>query len=186
MRRALAFTAAFAAFVSMPARAHAEPPPPSSAPAPASRLSASEITAGALAAIPRDRGIGWDLNLEGALGGIWGEHSRITGFGRARAGLLFANEPIYLAIGPTYEISALSQSTFGLQGEWLSTATGMWAQIGGLVDTSGHVGGMAALGWTLAGVEFQHRGYSDLGDVSALYIKVRIPISILYRSLRAP
>ncbi len=40
--------------------------------------------------------MGWDLNIEGAIGGLLGDVgdvSRTHGFGRIRAGLLLANEP---------------------------------------------------------------------------------------------
>ncbi|HQP38803.1 MAG TPA: hypothetical protein PLI95_26645 [Polyangiaceae bacterium] len=139
--------------------------------------------------IPRDRGIGWDLNIDGAYGTLLGEvdrDSKGTGFGRIRAGVLFANEPFYYALGPTFETSNLAGATFGLQGEVVNIGSGLYAQIGGLVDSHAKLGAMGALGWSLFGVEYQYRSYEDLGNVSALYAKVRIPISMIYRAVKSP
>ncbi len=139
--------------------------------------------------IPRDRGIGWDLNIEGAYGSLLGEvdrDSKGTGFGRIRAGVLFANEPFYYAIGPTFETSNLAGATFGLQGEVVNIGSGLYLQAGGLVDSHAKLGALGAIGWSLFGVEYQYRSYEDLGSVSAVYAKIRIPISMIYRAVKNP
>lgn len=123
----------------------------------------------------------WDLNLEGAIGRFYGDSNAWTGFGRVRAGALFIREPLYLALGATYEISNLQKATFGIQGEVLHLDMGFWAQGGGLLDVSGHPGGMLALGWSLFGVEGQVRDYDGRGTGAAVYAKIRFPISIIAR-----
>ena len=64
----------------------------------------------------------WDANLEGAFGRYFGDEAKWTGFVRARAGLLIVREPLYTAVGLTYEYSNLSNATFGVQAD-SSTST---------------------------------------------------------------
>lgn len=90
----------------------------------------------------------------------------------------------YRALGVTYEYSSLSPATFGIQGETLNLELGLWAQLGGFVDVSGHFGGQVAAGWSLFGVEGQYRGVEDVGAAWALFGKVRLPVSIIARALK--
>jgi hypothetical protein len=128
----------------------------------------------------------WDLNIEGAFGRYFGDSPVWTGFGRIRAGALFVREPLYEALGLTYEYSSLSKGTFGIQGEILHLDMGIWGQVGALLDVSGHPGGMAAIGWSLVGVEAQYREYDGRGDGIAIYAKLRIPVSIIARIFSSP
>jgi hypothetical protein len=121
----------------------------------------------------------WDLNIDGAFGRFFGDDAKWTGFVRARAGILFVREPLYSAIGLTYEYSSLSNATFGIQAEILHLDSGFWAQLGGLLDVSGHPGIMAAVGFSLVGIEAQYRTYDGLGDGIAIYAKLRAPIGVL-------
>jgi hypothetical protein len=121
----------------------------------------------------------WDLNIDGAFGRFFGDDAKWTGFVRARAGILFVREPLYSAIGFTYEYSSLSNATFGIQAEILHLDSGFWAQLGGLLDVSGHPGIMAAVGFSLVGLEAQYRTYDGLGDGIAIYAKLRAPIGVL-------
>lgn len=123
----------------------------------------------------------WDLNLEGAFGRFFADAPTLTGFGRVRAGALFIREPLYLALGLTYEYSNLEKATFGVQGEVLHLDSGFWAQAGAQLDTDGHPGGMLSAGWSLFGVEAQLREYDGRGTGVALYGKLRIPVSIIAR-----
>jgi hypothetical protein len=121
----------------------------------------------------------WDLNIDGAFGRFFGDDARWTGFVRARAGILFVREPLYNAIGLTYEYSSLSNATFGIQAEILHLDSGFWGQVGGLLDVSGRPGIMAAVGFSLVGIEAQYRSYDGLGDGIAIYAKLRAPIGVL-------
>jgi hypothetical protein len=121
----------------------------------------------------------WDLNIDGAVGRYFGDEDRWTGFVRARAGVLFVREPLYSAIGFTYEYSSLANATFGIQAEVLHLDSGFWGQVGGLLDTKGNPGVMAAIGFSVIGVEAQYRAYPGLGDGVAIYAKIRVPVGVL-------
>jgi hypothetical protein len=125
----------------------------------------------------------WDLNLEGALGWYFQSGPQFTGFLRARPGVLFIRDPLYFTVGATYDWSPISPATFGVQAEILHFDKGLWAQLGGLVDTHARFGGDLALGLSLIGVEGQYRSYENIGSVFAAYLKVRIPIGILVHAL---
>ena len=127
----------------------------------------------------------WDLNIDGAFGRYLGDSPTWTGFVRARAGALFIREPLYNALGLTYEYSSLSKGTFGIQAEILHLDLGYWGQLGGLLDVQGHPGLMGAIGWSILGVEAQYRTYDGLGSGVAVYAKIRIPISIIARVFRS-
>ena len=122
----------------------------------------------------------WDVNVDGAFGRYFGDEAdKWTGFVRARAGILFVREPLYNAIGFTYEYSSLANATFGIQAEVLHLDSGFWGQLGGLLDTHGNPGVMAAFGFSVLGVEAQYRSYPGLGDGVAVYVKVRAPVGVL-------
>ena len=125
----------------------------------------------------------WDLNLEGALGWYFQNGPQFTGFLRARPGVLVIRDPLYFTVGPTYDWSPISPATFGLQGEILHFDKGLWAQVGGLVDTHARFGADLALGLSLLGVEGQYRSYENIGSVLAVYVKLRLPIGILVHAL---
>ena len=145
---------------------------------------------------PGHRSVGLDLNLDGALGWV-PEREHITGFARARVGVLVFIEPLdptgsqlALSTGLTYEASDLSGATIGLQTELIHIGTGFWGQAGALVDLLvPSPGFMVAVGWSLFGVEVQRRlydvnrnGASDGLNSFGLYAKVRVPISIIMRA----
>jgi hypothetical protein len=121
----------------------------------------------------------WDLNIDGAAGRFLGDDAKWTGFVRARAGALLVREPLYWAIGATYEYSSLVNATFGIQAEVLHLDSGLWAQLGVLLDTNAHQGVMAAVGYSLIGAEVQYRTYDGLGSGLAAYVKLRAPIGVI-------
>jgi hypothetical protein len=125
----------------------------------------------------------WDLNLEGALKFYSTDGPNTMGFLRARPGVLFIRDPAYFSVGPTYEWSPISPATFGLQGEFLYYDLGLWAQVGGLVDTHALFGVDGSVGWSVVGIEAQYRSYEGLGNVFAAYVKLRIPVGILAHAL---
>lgn len=126
----------------------------------------------------------WDANLDGAIGYSWEGANHLSGFGRARAGILFVNEediqaPHFYTLGATYEFSEFSPATFGLQFEHMSLNSGTWFQLGALVDIQPRPGFMIAGGLSLLGVEAQVRWAENEGAFFAIYGKLRIPISII-------
>jgi hypothetical protein len=120
-----------------------------------------------------------DLNFEGGIGRHLGDSPTTIGFGRARAGVMFARWPVFTMIGATYEYNNLSPASFGLQGELLHLSGGFWGQAGGSVDIHGKVGVMAALGFSVIGAEVQYRGYEDVGYGVALIGKLRLPLGVI-------
>jgi hypothetical protein len=90
-------------------------------------------------------------------------------------------DPVFLSLGATYELSNLSAATIGVQGEWMNLEVGVWGQAGPIFDVAhgGRPGVMAALGWSIFGVEVQGRDMQDAGFVGAIYAKLRIPIGII-------
>jgi hypothetical protein len=123
----------------------------------------------------------WDLNVDGAFGRLFpetGSH-RWTGFGRARAGVMYIHDAVHLSLGLTYEYSDRQAATFGLQAEVMHLSIGAWAQAGFLLDTQPHPGFMAAVGWSLFGHEVQGREYDGLGFSPSVYLKIRVPIGVI-------
>lgn len=158
-------------------------PPPAGAPAPAPDAPPATPPKGG----PRSRWT-WDLNLEGALGTRFLDGEGLGGFGRARAGILHIDEsdltsPQLLSLGLTYELSDFAPVTIGLQGELTSIGTGLWAQLGAVIDTQPRPGFVGAVGWSLFGAEAQVRWDEDHGSVVGLYGKLRIPISVIVYAL---
>ena len=125
----------------------------------------------------------WDLNLEGGYGHLFADPGKGSWLGRVRAGVTVVRRPFYWSFGGTYDASVFSSATFGLQGEVTWLAYGPWAQAGGLVDVDGKVGGMAAIGIAVIGVEAQLRDSERFGDVLAVFGKLHLPISIFYRAI---
>lgn len=124
-----------------------------------------------------------DLNLEGGVGRYFGDPKATYGFGRARAGVMFARWPVFAMIGATYEYNGLSPATFGVQGELLQLSSGFWGQLGAMVDVHGKPGGMASLGFSVIGVEAQYRGYEDKEYGFAVLGKIRVPVGVLLYAL---
>ncbi len=159
----------------------ADPPP---APAPPKPLPPGVIAGNF---VPRERVLTWDMNLDGGYGRLYSEpDGRWTTFGRVRAGLMYIRDSLYFSLGPTYEISKLQLATFGLQGEVMHIETGLWCQIGALVDIAPHPGFMVAAGWSIFGIEFQAREYDryGIGEAPAVYGKIRIPIGVIARAFK--
>ncbi len=92
--------------------------------------------------------------------------------------LVFRDADVF-ALGATYEYANLADATFGIQGEYINDNSGWWIQLGALVDTQPRPGAMAAVGYTLLGVELQLRSYESLGATFAVYAKLRIPVGFL-------
>ena len=133
-----------------------------------------------------ERALTWDLNIDGAFGRAFGDVDKPAGFARIRGGILRIREPLFLAVGATYEFSSFTPATFGVQAEAMHLSTGLWIQAGAMIDVQPKPGVMAAVGWSLLGAEIQYRSYDKYGlnDTLAFYGKIRIPISIISWALR--
>jgi hypothetical protein len=158
-----------------------EPPSSSAAPRVATSAEATAQAPTAFIGAPSGyrRATTWDVNLDGALGSTVGSEHALTGFGRLRAGLLVFRDADVFALGATYEYSNLEQATFGVQAEYISDNSGLWIQLGALLDTQPQPGAMVAVGYALFGAELQVRSYESLGVTFSGYAKLRIPIGFL-------
>lgn len=181
-----------AAQETIPAPAPAPALAPEPAPAPASTPLATtpegkvilppEATQPVMLKMPRLRYANtWDVNLEFGLGSVFRDSDRFAMLGRGRFGALFVRENHFWQIGATVEyLNKVERPAFGIQGEYLNLEKGVWAQVGGNVDTKGHPGFVGALGFSIIGAEVQVREYEgDTVAHAALLGKIRIPLGIL-------
>lgn len=125
----------------------------------------------------RIKGLWPDLALQFGAGFGIGDRLATPVFGRARLGALYAYEPIILNLGLTGELGALARRGLGVELE-LNHFGGLWLQ-GGFERVLGddwmtH----ATLGYTVIGVEWQHR-FTDRPD-NAVLIVVRATLGILW------
>ena len=139
---------------------------------------------------PEIRVTTWDLNLDFGYGAVIDTpENRPSYFMRARTGVLHVRDDWFYTAGVTYDIvkvfrvGGYDATNFGLQLEAMHIQYGVWGQVGGLVDFTGHGGVTVAAGWSLFGVEYQARTYEDLGPVQAIYGKIRIPVTIIYHAV---
>ncbi len=139
---------------------------------------------------PEIRVTTWDLNLDFGYGAVIDTpENRPSYFMRARAGVLHVRDDWFYTAGLTYDlvkvfrVGGYDATNFGIQLEAMHIQYGIWGQVGGLVDFSGHGGVAVAAGWSLFGVEYQARTYEDLGPVQAVYGKIRIPVTIIYHAV---
>ena len=180
--------------VEPPAPAPAAPTPPApAAPAPTAPAPAAPapfVMPAGPPVVPNaamlKRYTSWDANIEGGVGRVLNGPGETTGLLRVRAGVLVIRDPSFFALGATYELSHLSAATLGIQGEYLNLESGVWGQIGPLVDVADNakLGFMAAIGLSVVGVEYQGRDYNSLGYSSVIFAKVRIPLGIIGFGIR--
>jgi hypothetical protein len=124
----------------------------------------------------------WDLSLDGGLGAALRDHTALAGFGRIRGGLLYIDEtdlayPTLYSLGLTYEASSITPVTAGIEGEVLLLSSGLWLQIGAMVDWQPRPAFTASVGWSIFGAETQVRW--DAGDGKQFWVfygKLRLPI----------
>jgi hypothetical protein len=126
----------------------------------------------------------FDANIDGGGGAAFGSDTKGMGFIRARAGFMAVRAPWFYMVGPTAEWSNVSGFAFGGQAEVMHLSSGGWAQLGGMVDTTGRPGGLLALGWSMIGVEGQVRRTEDIGTAVTVLGKLRIPIGVIVFAAR--
>jgi len=123
---------------------------------------------------PFRQGVSWDASF--ALG------YRFSGgksmFTRARTGILIVREPVFLSLGPFFDVHFSENHQFGLQGEFMHLWSGTWAQAGIFKELEGDAGFLASIGWSVFGVEYQNKFSSTTEDNWNLALKIRIPIGV--------
>jgi hypothetical protein len=127
----------------------------------------------------RANGLGPDVQLVGGGGlGLGGTLSNPF-LGRARLGALYALAPWIANVGVTFDVGALGKLGFGCEFE-LNAWRGYFVDLGiaGVDDKQwmGHV----SLGYTIFGIEWQHR-FSDSTPSHALLLEVRLPLGVWWR-----
>jgi hypothetical protein len=177
-------------------------PGASSVPAPAAPMvpgAAPAVGAPAVAAEPpkprgkvgtvedfMERDTTWDLNLEGGLGGAFTEAgTKLSGMFRARAGVMFVRAPHFFPVGASYQWSNRSYATIDIQAEYMHLSSGLWLQVGPLLDLEHpRPGFMVSGGISIIGVELQQRAFADLGVSTVVMGKIRAPLGFLFWAFR--
>lgn len=131
----------------------------------------------------------WDANIDGGLGYAFETSGHVSGFVRARFGLMWVDErdlasPSFRMLGLAYEFSDLRPATFWLQGETLSLDSGLWAQLGAGLDVTPRPAFSLAVGASLLGVEGQVRWDREAGAFPAVFAKLRLPVGLLAFAIR--
>ncbi|HEX2678190.1 MAG TPA: hypothetical protein VHM19_16160, partial [Polyangiales bacterium] len=124
----------------------------------------------------RTKGLAPDLQVQGGVGFGLG-HSLDNNFlGRARFGLLYAYEPWIVNLGPVLELGGLAGLGGGGEIE-INSFGGAFGQIA--FSRVQHEAWMThlALGFTIFGLEWQHR-FESSRDYDALLFDVRAPLGI--------
>jgi hypothetical protein len=144
-------------------------------------LSLSSLASGTAAAQVfseelRVKGFWPDLALELGAGFGLGQRLATPVLGRVRLGALYAYEPLILNLGISGELGALARRGLGVELE-INHFGGVWLQ-GGFERVRGddwmtH----ATLGFSVVGVEWQHR-FNDRPDNALLFV-VRAPLGII-------
>jgi hypothetical protein len=124
-------------------------------------------------------GLGPDAQLAGAVGVGFGGHLRNPFLGRARVGALYVFEPFIANAGISFEVGALGKLAIGCELE-LNAWRGLFAEVGfARVDPTEWMT-HAVLGFTVLGIEWQHR-WSQASPSDALLLEVRLPFGIWWR-----
>lgn len=125
--------------------------------------------------LPRRVGWSWDVELDLGLRLTDDDVDASLGMARLQAGVLRADEPYYYSLGVTGELGGAADRSVGLQATVTHLHAGTWLHLGGswLVRDRAAASSLA-LGWSLFGVEWQHRFDDPAGD--ALLLQLRLPL----------
>lgn len=127
--------------------------------------------------LPQRRGVSWDAQLEGGLGIALRNDLPHSWFGRARVGMLVVHEPLIFAFGPTVEVGGLIGLGVGGQVDLIHLATGMSLEAGGAAAASDELVTHLSLGYSIFGLEWQHRFARQSAD--ALMFRLRVPVGVI-------
>lgn len=125
--------------------------------------------------LPRRVGWSWDLEVDLGLRLAERNIDAPLGMARLQAGALWADEPMYYSLGLTAEIGGAAGRGLGAQATVTHLFTGTWAHLGAswLVRDSAAMTALG-VGWSLFGVEWQHR--FDGGQSDVLLFHLRLPL----------
>ncbi len=124
------------------------------------------------------RGWQWDLNVDLGIGNELNAGG-LPLMARVRSGITRIQDPLFLTLSPTVDISNVTPLAFGLQAELLSIQSGLQVQLGGAVNIEATPSVHAALGWQIFAVEAQAHLTTIDEPTVIIYGKLRIPISWL-------
>lgn len=126
---------------------------------------------------PQRVGWGWDLEIDLGLRLADRELDASLGMARLQAGALWASEPYYFSFGATAELGGAADRGLGAQVTITHLDAGAWAHLGAswLPRDSAAMTSLGA-GWSLFGLEWQHRLDDGDGQGDALLLHVRLPL----------
>ena len=145
----------------------------------ASSYAPSRTLADAQAAALPVNGLGPDVQLAGGVGVGLDGALRYPFLGRARLGALYVDEPLVYNAGLSFEVGALAKLGIGASLE-VSGWRGLFAELGVARGDGRRWLGHLTLGYTVFGIEFQHR-FSALEPSYALLLEVRLPLGLWWR-----
>jgi hypothetical protein len=175
-RRALLLTATLAhAVISVPSSNAGEPGATDAAGQAAGQAPADGAPPPRSFGLPRRVGWSWDVELDLGLRLVDDNLDTSLGMARLQAGVLRADEPYYYSLGVTGEVGGAADRSVGLQATVTHLHAGTWLHLGGswLVRDSAAASALA-VGWSLFGVEWQHRFDDSSGD--GLLLQLRVPL----------
>jgi hypothetical protein len=128
---------------------------------------------------PGLRHLTWDLDLNGGVGREFSDGNAYFGTARARTGVLWIREPRYYSLGATASVSSRLPLAFGVEAEYLNTASGFWIEPHAFLDVEGHPGGALTLGFGIFGLSGQVRQVEGGDSSTALCLLLRLPVRLL-------
>jgi hypothetical protein len=125
--------------------------------------------------LPQRVGWSWDLEVDLGLRLAERDVDAARGMARVQAGALWANEPYYFSFGATAELGGAADRGLGAQVTMTHLYAGTWAHLGASwLPRDSAAMTSVGVGWSLFGVEWQHR--LDDGQGDALLLHVRLPL----------
>jgi hypothetical protein len=134
------------------------------------------------------KGISPELTITGGVK-LWKSDNAATRWwmGRVRAGVLFYNEPSFLAVGIAGQFGALDSRALGLEVQVMDLWSGFWGQ-GGVypIDSTHGTTLEATIGYGLFGLEYQRRVSGAREGDQTLCLFLNVPLGMLRVVLKDP
>ncbi len=138
----------------------------------------AERTPRVVGANPMRVGLSWDAQLEFGGGFALRDSLEFPLFARPRLGVLFAWEPWLFAAGVTGEFGGTVKEAVGFQLDAIHLESGISIETGAAYEPKDNFNIHVSLGFTLVGIEWQHR--FDTQPVDGLLFKLRLPIGAYF------